>query len=366
MSDDYEETRNTGNKQTKTQSGGCRCADNDATAVELSPEEAALWDAADEILEDTETEDTGAQDGNAGGNAGGNAQASGAVELEEAGFDAATYGGGSLERVPGFNFTEAMLDGIGTIEESALPEGWSTMRDAADAHYGGDITAESVCGQDDRTRVDTVTAPPWRMIAKLLITAGDGGKYVGTGWFIAPRTLVTAGHCVFSNRTGGWAKSIQVVPGMNGRNRPFGTASSATFRSVSGWTQGAKPAFDYGAIILPKSAPLGDKVGYFGFSALKSATLRNLLVNTSGYPADKSVGTQWYNGGRITNVQRNQFDYMIDTFGGQSGSPVWKYSHSTGTRQVVGIHNYGGCANKASRITKEAYQVISNWKTEGA
>ena len=86
------------------------------------------------------------------------------------------------------------------------------MRDAAHVHYGGEVGAESICGEDDRVQIKAATAPPWRMIAKLLITVGDGGQYVGTGWFISPRTVMTAGHCVFSNRSGGWAKSIRVHP----------------------------------------------------------------------------------------------------------------------------------------------------------
>ena len=108
-----------------------------------------------------------------------------------------------------------MIDGIGTTEESALPANWDSMRDAAHVHYGGEVGAESICGEDDRVQIKAATAPPWRMIAKLLITVGDGGQYVGTGWFISPRTVMTAGHCVFSNRSGGWAKSIRVIPGMN-------------------------------------------------------------------------------------------------------------------------------------------------------
>ena len=143
------------------------------------------------------------------------------------------------------------------------------------------------------------------------------------------------------------------------------TASSSSFRSVRGWTEKGRPELDYGCIILPESQPLGATVGSFGFAALEKDQLKNLLVNTAGYPADKSVGTQWYNAGRITHVRKDRIEYMIDTFGGNSGGPVWKYSRQDNARQAVGIHNYGGCDNKASRITRETYDIMARWKSEG-
>lgn len=345
MNDEFEEDRNSGGGAKAKQAKSCGCQDDDTTEAMLDEAyEAVSFEADDDNLTET---------------------AESSDDLVEHGFDIQTHGGGSLENVPGFEMFEPMLDGIGETGEEPLPEDWESMTDAGSAHYDDRTSIESICGRDDRVRVRAVSSPPWRMIAKLFITLGNGKRVVGTGWFVSPRTLITAGHCVFSSRNGGWARSVTVVPGMNGRKRPFGSARSATFRSVKAWTQHGRPESDVGAIILPKSAPLGQRTGYFGFAALKNSTLKNLLVNTSGYPADKSIGTQWYNGGRITHVRARQLDYMIDTFGGQSGSPVWRYSSKTRTRHVVGIHNYGGCDNKASRVTTGLHRLMQRWKQEG-
>ncbi|MFV0303205.1 MAG: trypsin-like serine peptidase [Paracoccus sp. (in: a-proteobacteria)] len=284
----------------------------------------------------------------------------------ENGFDAQTHGGGSIESVPGFDAYEPIMQGIGSMRTEALPSGLETMKDAGHVHYDDGSFRDSVCGRDDRVRVETVTAPPWRMIAKLVITAGNGAQYVGTGWFISPRTVMTAGHCLHSDRTGGWARSIEVIPAMDDRRRPFGSAVSRTFHSVSGWIRDQREEQDYGCIILPESARLGDRTGWFGFANLPDAALANLLVNTAGYPADKTVGTQWFNAGRITHVRAERIEYLIDTFGGQSGSAVWRHDAETGQRHVVGIHNYGGCDNKASRIGTELYQRMQDWKALGA
>jgi V8-like Glu-specific endopeptidase len=171
---------------------------------------------------------------------------------------------------------------------------------------------------------------------------------------------MTAGHCVYSRGNGGWARSIEVIPGMDAASRPFGSQVGTSFRSVAGWVNSADPNYDYGAIILPDRT-LGNRVGWFGFASLSDASLNNLLVNNSGYPGDKPFGTQWFNAGRITSVGARKIYYMVDTFGGQSGSCVWRYSG--GQRHAVGIHAYGGCPNSATRITAPVFNNMLAWRS---
>ena len=64
------------------------------------------------------------------------------------------------------------------------------------------------------------------MHASLLITARDGSSWIGTGWFIGPRTLVTAGHVVYIENSGvpgrkEFVQSIQVMPGRKGPALPY-------------------------------------------------------------------------------------------------------------------------------------------------
>jgi V8-like Glu-specific endopeptidase len=219
--------------------------------------------------------------------------------------------------------------------------------------------AETVCGSDERIRITPASSNPWRWICKLFITFPNGAQFVGTGWFIGARTVMTAGHCVYSKANGGWAQSIEVVPGMDGNNRPYGSQVGTSFRSVKGWLEDGKPEFDYGAIVLP-NCNLGNTVGWFGFAYMPDSDLKNLLVNTSGYPADKPYGTQWFNAGQITDVQERKIYYMIDTIGGQSGSPVWRFLN--GERHAVGVHAYGGCPNSATRITKPVFDNMLAWR----
>lgn len=263
---------------------------------------------------------------------------------------------GEIEAVAGFNPSHALHEGM-PVETTAINERLLELPDAATTVY---LQPETICGTDDRTRISPATSIPWRWITKLFITFPDGAQFVGTGWFIGGRTVMTAGHCVYSRANGGWAQSIEVVPGMDGNSRPFGSQVGTSFRSVQGWIQDSKPEFDYGAIILPDCS-LGHQVGWFGFASLSDASLNNLLVNTSGYPGDKPYGTQWFNAGRITNVTERKIYYMVDTIGGQSGSPVWRYLD--GQRHVVGIHAYGGCPNSATRINSAVYNNMMAWRS---
>lgn len=240
----------------------------------------------------------------------------------------------------------------------------SKMRDIAEASFGVAVQAESIIGSDDRRQISPTTSYPWRANAQLLITAADNSSWIGTGWFVSPRTLITAGHCVFIKGSGvpgrdGWVRRIQVIPGRNGAAAPYGSATSSSFRSVTGWTVSGNHEYDYGAIILP--TPLGNTTGWYGYGNYPDAQLVGQTANISGYPGDKPSGTQWYDARRITAVSARKVYYDTDTMGGQSGSAVYRIIN--GGRFAVAVHAYGGAtANSGTRINAEVFNNITGWK----
>lgn len=233
------------------------------------------------------------------------------------------------------------------------------------------MLTEVIIGTDERVRINPTTSFPWRAICALKITAQNNTKWIGTGWLVGPRTVITAGHCVYMHDEGGWAKQIEVIPAQNGNTvKPYGTAVSSNLRSVTGWTQSKNRENDYGAIILPTNKRLGDQTGYFGYAVRDNSYLANAVMNLSGYPGDKPnpgspKGTeQWFMSLKPKSISSRVITYNIDTMGGQSGAPVWiKVGDS---RYVVGIHTNGhSSGNSATRIVTAVFNNIQAWKAQG-
>lgn len=265
---------------------------------------------------------------------------------------------GEVEEIAGHEHTEA-----------AMVELWSAtdikLRDIGEASFGPPSSAmESVHGPDDRVRVTGTSAYPWRAHASLAITAADGSSWIGTGWFIGPHTLVTAGHCVYIKNSGvagrdGWVRSISVMPGRNETTLPYGQVTSTSFRTVNGWANSGDQNYDYGAIIIPTQ--LGNSTGWFGFGVYSDADLVASTVNISGYPGDKPAGTQWYDSHRVASVGSHKVHYDVDTFGGQSGSAVYRVID--GARYGVAVHAYGGATtNSGTRVSSPVFNNLKTWK----
>lgn len=232
---------------------------------------------------------------------------------------------------------------------------------------------ETVIDRDERVRILDTELYPWRMICALRMRGPSGAGAIGTGWFIGPKTIVTAGHCVFSNYFfGGWASTIEVIPGLNGDGsdaKPYDSVISTRFSSIDRWTEKEDPDFDIGCIHLDQAK--GTEVGWFSIGALPPEELESYLVNVSGYPADRGAGTEQYHSrNRVLRVSERRLFYEVDTYGGQSGAPVWIQENEGAPPLAVGIHAYGTggtpadfgiTANSAPRIIPEVLSKMTEW-----
>jgi glutamyl endopeptidase len=227
------------------------------------------------------------------------------------------------------------------------------------------VTLETVHGIDDRRRVQPTDRYPWSATASLMMTARDGSQWVGTAWFVSPRTLVTAGHCVYITDSGvpgrdGFVRKIEVMPGRDGTTLPFGAVTSTEFWTVQGWVDGGDENYDYGAIILP--TPLGDTVGTFGFGVLDDDELDGAVLNIAGYPGDKPAGTLWFDSHLVAQAGPTKVHYDIDTVGGQSGAAVYVINDDQ-QRVAVAVHAYGGATtNSGTRISPPVFRNLDAWK----
>jgi glutamyl endopeptidase len=222
---------------------------------------------------------------------------------------------------------------------------------------------------DERTRIVETNEAPWRMVCALVID-GPWGAFLGTGWFVGPRTIITAGHCVYdAKQMGGWANKITISPGQDADERPYGSLESTQFSTVDLWLKNQDPDFDISAIHLAEA--VGDRVGWFQVASLTDDQLKGYMVNVSGYPAQPGDGTQqWWAKNRIREVTPRRIFYDVDTSGGQSGAPVYIIEKEGAPPTAVGIHAYGVGGtpqsialqvNSAPRIIPEVVAQIEAW-----
>lgn len=312
-----------------------------------------------------------------------------------------TNGGGSPESVDGFNFYRASTAGF--RQDSLGPQ---LLRDRPDAGYFSDpggaavsspvALPEKVIGFDSRKRITDTSLTPWRCICHLEVQYDRGPVGFGTGFLAGPNLVVTAAHVLADRSVYGWeepariAERVRVTPGRDATLAPYGSRvcevpedgsdhmipehwkKRATSKTRSAELQRAAQCVDYAGLRLD-STEFGDRLGFFGFrdfaATFEEEDREVLFVNTAGYPhtPDKPYGTMWYNAGRTSGLSKDKvfIDYMVDTEGGQSGSPVYYYAKSLRQRHVIAIHTTGDFVNRGILIQGEVYDDLRAWRGEG-
>ena len=92
---------------------------------------------------------------------------------------------------------ESVGDVLSVLDET------TQLPDIGEASFGRRCQArDRRHGADDRFQITNTSSYPWRAHASLRITAVDNSLWIGTGWFVGPRLLVTAGHVVYIKNSG--------------------------------------------------------------------------------------------------------------------------------------------------------------------
>ena len=211
----------------------------------------------------------------------------------------------------------------------------------------------TVIGKDERTKVTAVNSNPYNRIAIVFTTWSNGVVSQGTAFMISQEYMLTAGHNVYNSSRGGAAKSIVVYFGANG-NTYSKKVTAASWSWCASFSTNGSIENDWGAIKL-SSKPAR---GYFSIGSTTDSTLKKSELTVCGYPGDKAVTSSkaivngqsrymYKMSKKPSKVQTNTIYYTIDTYGGQSGSPVYNSSYV-----VYGIHTKGGTdLNGCRRLT---------------
>jgi V8-like Glu-specific endopeptidase len=207
---------------------------------------------------------------------------------------------------------------------------------------------------------------PYVQAGHIIFQDSTNAYYGCTGTLVGPYHVLTAGHCVHSGGTSGdWFKNWKFCPGqVDATSCPYGWITGSFAWSVYGWTHDDDYDYDYGMIILSKSANVGWLS--FGYSSLIS---ESWYFYSHGYPGDKPSGTQWETSCNPSDVNSQSIDdESCDIYFGQSGSGMYSFNYN-GNRVIFGIvshqteywllwwHRW----NTWTRINSGKFSLICDW-----
>lgn len=211
-------------------------------------------------------------------------------------------------------------------------------------------------GEDGRTRVLETTQWPYSFHAQLAITYPyHTGK--GSGVFVGPHHVLTAGHCIHGSVTD-WATKILVRPALNEDEAPFGEILVTRIYTFKSWVEKSDPLYDMALLVLEES--IGLETGWSGLLTESDHILMDEEIHVTGYPDDKGAKQLWTMAHKIKKTEPEKFFYDIDTFVGQSGCSIWiqKYKNP----YTIGVHAYGEDpqyeGNSGTRLSQDKFKTV--------
>jgi V8-like Glu-specific endopeptidase len=276
--------------------------------------------------------------------------------------------------------------GPATFGEPAHDVGYDPLPKAKSGSTANQDSAQSVVRMaaatapifDSRTKVADTTAYPNRTIAYIAMTFPDGSVFSCTGTLVTPYVVLTAGHCIYDSRNGGYAARIRVSPALTAASFtapevfPYGNRLASSWVTTRQWIAipGADShpltdfIYDSAALFLSAPLPVGTS-----FMPVVIDQFPSRITN-AGYPGmvqnQTNNGQQWTDSGASTIIGSTLFSVGITSSGGDSGGPFWM----TGS---LGPNLTGSLSAGPSDGSSQAYgprfttlataDVITSWMT---
>ena len=235
--------------------------------------------------------------------------------------------------------------------------------------------APTLLGKEARQPVEDSTQLPYSAVCKLLITYQNGTHGEGTGFIYGDNLLATAGHVLYDQSAGrgGTPAEIEIIPGADGEERPFGSymaipGENSAFHTPSRWKTRQDWQYDYGVIQMEDD--FDPEIGLLSLGHYEDydrEALQGATLSIFGY--DAGSFHQLAAKGDVQKARAFDLLYRIGIMPGQSGAPVMDAENN-----VVAIQNYGvslengRCLpwNSGARLNKTAYCFLSGfWKQPG-
>ena len=148
--------------------------------------------------------------------------------------------------------------------------------------------------------------------------------------------LITAAHCIYGGKSGGYRQDIVFIPGYRDGTEPFGVWTPQRLLVAPQWASSSDPDFDVGFVVLkPHDGENIQQV--LGGNRLGIDSGYQHLVRVTGYP--NSAGTPITCISSTSRQSATQLRFECDGYtSGTSGSPwVTRFDRRTRTGTIVGV-----------------------------
>lgn len=198
---------------------------------------------------------------------------------------------------------------------------------------------------------------PYRAVGKLFFTTPNGNATC-SGAVIAPRVVLTAGHCVHNGK-GNWYSNFMFVPAFSNGSAPYSSWTSTYMASTGTWVNGGGTvpnSADWAMIEIADQSvsgttqSLGRVTGWLGFLTLSTMPNHSTIL---GYPTAFDNGQLMHQVSAQSSVAvaPNNAEYGSDMGSGAGGGP-WIQNFGAASsgqsgglnavrNRIVGVTSYG-------------------------
>jgi V8-like Glu-specific endopeptidase len=253
---------------------------------------------------------------------------------------------GRETRSTGYAAAEALQDELRlapvTGYKGPASQTYQSDRNAEKSQIRSVAQTES-CGDSSQAN-RSVWSYPMSAQVKLFMTFPNGVTYEGSGTIIGSKYVLTSMNNVYHASLGGLATRIEVIPGLDGYYKPFGSAYASYIRYYyDGYSK-------VGLLTLDRH--IGNSTGWLGYGSFSDSYLSSRWGHQFGYRADRDYGrVLYYDNGKIENLNRDWLSVGITFNSGEMGAGMYLLD-AYGSRYVFGVaQNTWYCGTWGSRLT---------------